>query len=78
MAITAVVKLDPINTGSTGGVVEQIFVQMESGIEENEYQFPWRTYESNSAYKVVENCSDDVKIGWILQDKTGVLRDPNL
>ena len=78
MAITAVVKLDPVDTGSTGGVVEHCFLQMADGVEENGYSFPWRSYESNADYKVIENCSDNVKIGWILQDKTGVIRDPNL
>ena len=78
MAITAVVKLDPVDTGSTGGIVEHAFLVMENAKEENGYQFPWRAYESNADYKVIENCSDNVKIGWILQDRTGVLRDPNL
>ena len=50
---------------------------MEGGVEENGYKFPWRAYESNNDYKVIEDATDNVKIGWILQDKTGVLRDPN-
>ena len=77
MAITAVVKMDPADTYSTGGVVEHVFLDMEDGKEEDGYQFPWRAYESNNDYKVINSASDDVKVGWILQDKTGVLRDPN-
>jgi len=77
MAKIAVVKLDPTDTYSTGGVVEHVFINMENGVEEDGYKFPWRTYESDSAYKVITNATDNVKVGWILQDKTGVLRDPN-
>ena len=77
MAKIAVVKMDPADTYSTGGVVEDVFIHMEGGVEENGYKFPWRAYESNNDYKVIEDATDNVKIGWILQDKTGVLRDPN-
>ena len=76
MAKVAVVKLDPADTYSTGGIVEHVFVHMEGGVEHDDYKFPWRQYEI-SGYKVIEDATDDVKVGWILQDKTGVLRDPN-
>ena len=76
MAKVAVVKLDPADTYSTGGIVEHVFIHMEGGVEQDDYKFPWRQYEI-SGYKVIEDATDDVKVGWILQDKTGVLRDPN-
>ena len=68
--------MDPADTYSTGGVVEHVFIHMENNVEEDGYKFPWR-YESDNNYKVIEDATDNVKVGWILQDKTGVLRDPN-
>ena len=82
MTKVAIVKLDPIETKSTGGIVEKVFLHMvrEDGVadEPGDYRFPWRQYEGNSAYKVITNASDDVNVGWIYQDKTHILRDPNL
>ena len=78
MAKVAIIKLDPTDTHSTGGIVEQVFIRIDNMLEEHGYRFPWRQYEGNSAYKVITDASDDVKIGWIYQDKTHILRDPNL
>ncbi len=82
----AVVKLDPIETGSTGGEVIDIvdwFSVKEARKEGNQipadygdaagpYKNPYEGHEGITCI-----ASETAQIGWILQDKTGVLRDPN-
>ena len=69
MAKIAVVKMEPEDTYSTGGVVEEVFIHMEGGVEENGYKFPWRAYESNNDYKVIEDATDNVKIAGFYKTK---------
>ena len=89
----AIVKLDPADTHSTGGVVEWIGFWEENEVD-NGTVIP-QPYQNSSGvikdgYKAItlstvtgevdENTvlnPDGVKVGWIMQDKTGVLRDPN-
>ena len=78
MAKVAIVKLDPVETKSTGGVVEEIFIKMSNFTQNDGYVLPWQKYVNDSNYKVIDDASDDVVVGWILQDKTNVLHDPNL
>ena len=82
----AVVKLDPADTFSTGGVVVDIVdwfdvsesiadgntISADYGDAEGPFKNP---YEDKSGYKCV--ASETAQIGWIMQDETNVLRDPN-
>ena len=82
----AVVKLDPADTFSTGGVVVDIvdwFSVSESIADGNTIPADYgdvtgtykNPYEDESGYKCV--ASETAQIGWIMQDRTNVLRDPN-
>lgn len=93
----AIVKLDPVETNSTGGVVEWVG-SWEVDEKDNGVIIPQPYQDASgvivSGYKAVvlsEHNKDDtgypfddsiknpdsVKVGWILQDKTNILRDPN-
>ena len=93
----AIVKLDPADTLSTGGVVEWIG-NWEIGETDNGTIIPQPYQDSSgiiqSGYKMVQLSELDkadagypfddsvknpnnVTVGWILQDKTNILRDPN-
>ena len=76
MAKTALVKLDPVEAISTGGIVEKVWVKADTYAPSNIP--PWSDYFGDSNYKIIENVSDDVVVGWVLQDKTNILHDPNL
>ena len=71
----AVVKLDPPETNSTGGVVVEILSQ--AGRAKSDWKVPTgkEHYFDNSEYAVIE-CSDDFKVGWIYTDKTHTLIAP--
>ena len=93
----AIVKLDPADSHSTGGIVEWIGT-WEIGEENDGTIVPQPYQDSNgniqNGYKAIELSESDktdagypfdesvvnpngVKIGWILQNKTNMLRDPN-
>ena len=68
----ALIKLDDtLTTHSNGGVVEKIFIMSD----ETETP-PWTAYIGNSNYSI-EDCPTDCKVGWIKQDKTGLIIDSN-
>ena len=68
----ALIKLDDtLTTHSNGGVVEKIFTMSD----ETETP-PWTAYIGNSNYSI-EDCPTDCKVGWIKQDKTGLIIDSN-
>lgn len=89
----AIVKLDPADTNSTGGVVEWIGFWEDN--EVNDDTIIPQPYQNSSGviqsgYKaitlatVTDEVVDEavlnpngVKVGWIMQDKTGDLRNPN-
>ena len=89
----AIVKLDPADTNSTGGVVEWIGFWEDN--EVNDGTIIPQPYQNSSGviqsgYKaitlatVTDEVVDEavlnpngVKVGWIMQDKTGDLRNPN-
>lgn len=83
-AIYALVKKDDYaTTRSTGGIVEHIYwvlPRTEVGAPTNYFE-PWKNdYDWDSGnYEVIDitESENTVKPGWILQDKTRVLRDPN-
>jgi hypothetical protein len=94
----AIIKLDPIESNSNGGVVEWIG-HWEIGENNNGVVIP-QPYQNTSGiiksgYKMIVLHEWDsealpgpinesiinpkgVKVGWILQDKTNILRDPNI
>ncbi len=76
--IYALVELDDYNTThSTGGIVQKIYWVLPGSPD----MTPWKTdYDwSSGNYTTVDitTAEIEVKIGWIMQDKTGVLREPN-
>ena len=82
----AVVKLDPADSGSTGGIVVDIvdwFSVKEARQNGNSIPAnysdgagPFKNpYEDEEGYTCI--ASDTAQLGWIYADKTGVLRDPN-
>ena len=98
----AVVKLDPADTLSTGGVVEWIgHWETDENDDGTVLSQPYQDSSGNiiSGYKMVQLSEHDkedadypfgtssealsvknpnnVTVGWILQDKTTILRDPN-
>jgi len=83
--IYALVEVDDYaTTKSTGGIVKKIYwvlpLTNSEGADVN-YFTPWKKeYDCNSGkYKAIEitNYEKEVFVGWIMQDKTGELRDPN-
>ena len=82
----AVVKLDPAESGSTGGIVVDIVdwfsvkearqngnaIPADYGDAKGPFKNP---YEDEEGYTCV--ASDTAQLGWIYADKTGILRDPN-
>ena len=76
--IYALVELDDYaTTHSTGGCVVKIYWILPGSPD----MTPWTTdYDwSSGNFKTVEitDSDDEVKIGWIYADKTGILRDQN-
>ena len=84
----ALIKMDDYaTTASTGGIVEQIIItdtvldeQTDLGVDQlgnkvEKYDYVGDKTEANG-YKFIP-CADEVQVGWIYQDKTGELRDPN-
>ena len=71
----AVVKLDPPETNSTGGMVVDILSQ--AGRASSDWKIPEgkEHYFDNSEYAVVE-CNDECSVGWIYTDKTHTLIAP--
>lgn len=69
----ALVKLDPPESNSTGGVVEKIIIWHGDTNDLGHDPYP---YKNTPGYKCIP--SEEAEAGWILQDKTGVLRDPNI
>ena len=87
-SLKALVKMDDYaTTASTGGIVEQIIItdtvldeQTDLGVDQlgnkvEKYDYVGDKTEANG-YKFIP-CADEVQVGWIYQDKTGELRDPN-
>lgn len=78
--LKALVRMDDYaTTASTGGIVEDV-ITMDTTLDD-EAAARGTTYEyavgkNEPEYKLVD-CDSTVKVGWIYQDKTGVLRDPN-
>jgi len=89
----AIVKLDSTDTRSTGGVVEWIGYWEENEVDNGTViPQPYQDSSGVilSGYKAITLATvtgevnditvvnpDGVKVGWIMQDKTNVLRDPN-
>jgi hypothetical protein len=84
----ALIKMDDYaTTASTGGIVERIIItdtvlDEQTGLTDqagnplsNGYDYVGDKTEANG-YKFIP-CADEVQEGWIYQDKTGELRDPN-
>jgi hypothetical protein len=82
----AIVELDPADSHSTGGIVIDVvdwFSVSQSIVEGNSIPADYsdaagvykNPYEGQAGIKAIP--SETAQIGWILQDKTGVLRDPN-
>lgn len=76
----AIVKLDPSSSNSTGGVVIAIehwryTIESKEARRGTQYINGSKRYEMNADYKCVQ--SDTAQVGWILQDKTGILMDSN-
>ena len=76
----AIIKLDPPSSKSTGGVVVDIehwkyTISSKEARRGTQYINGSGRYEMNSDYKCIQ--SDDAQVGWILQDKTGILMDSN-
>ena len=69
----AVVKLDPPETKSTGGMVVEIISQAAATV--SDFSTP-KKYVNNSEYLLVR-CDDNCQIGWIYTDKTNYLKSPN-
>jgi hypothetical protein len=73
MGKVVLIKLDDFaTTKSTGGIVEAI---SEDNFANNYIYFSNKV--NNKNYAIVKTDNDNVKMGWIYQDKTHVLRDPN-
>jgi len=66
----ALIKLDT-EADSNGGVVEKVFF-----VPDGSESTPWIDWVGNSAYSI-EDCPSDCEIGWIKQDKTGLIIDSN-
>ena len=79
-SLKALVKMDDYaTTASTGGVVEQIITidtVLDELAAERGTTYEYAVGKNEPEYKMVD-CDETVKVGWIYQDKTGVLRDPN-
>jgi hypothetical protein len=83
--IYALVELDDYaTTKSTGGIVKKIYWVLPLENPEDaaaNYFTPWKKeYDWDSGkYKAIEvtNYRKEVFVNWIMQDKTGELRDPN-
>ena len=76
------VKLDPVETKSTGGIVIDNVTRFSETLEaeqrSNRVFVPFDgEYNNNSNYKIIYSNNRNVKKGWIYQDKTHILRDPN-
>ena len=79
-SLKALVKMDDYaTTASTGGIVEEI-ITMDTKLDEEAAErgttYEYAVGKNEPEYKMVD-CDETVKVGWIYQDKTGVLRDPN-
>ncbi len=73
MGKVVLIKLDDFaTTKSTGGIVE---VVSDNTFADNYVYFSDKV--NNKNYAIVRTNNDNVKAGWIYQDKTHVLRDPN-
>ena len=76
----ALVKMDPAETNSTGGVVEEVIVGDteldDSATGRGESSYDYSEKQDVSGYQLI-NCGDDVKVGWIYADKTNVFIDSN-
>jgi len=83
--IYALVELDDYaTTQSTGGEVRKIYwvlpypADAEAPVNAST---PWKNYPgwNSDTFKVIDitNFEEEVALNWVLQDKTGVLRDPN-
>jgi len=66
----ALIKLD--NDGiSNGGSVHKVFF-----VPDGSESTPWIDWINNSQYSI-EDCSSECDVGWIKQDKTGLIIDSN-
>lgn len=77
----AVLDMDDYSTTqSSGGIVKDI-VQHKDGTDENTIrQTNVNSYRLGDAEKTIsidEETYNQAKVGWIYQDKTNLLRDPN-
>ena len=75
------VELDPVESKSTGGIVidniNRFSETLEAEQRNNRIFVPFNEEYNNSNYKIIYSNDRNVKKGWIYQDKTHVLRDPN-
>jgi|TARA_B100001094_G_scaffold166110_1_gene160779 hypothetical protein len=66
----AVVKLDPVESNSTGGIVEEL-AYMIDGVARTDSEMTQHWVNKYDEYKLVPIEEDDpVKVGWIYTDKT--------
>ena len=66
----AVVKLDPVESNSTGGMVEEL-AYMIDGVSRTDSEMTQHWINKYDEYKLVLIEDDDpVKAGWIYTDKT--------
>ena len=73
MGKVVLIKLDDFTTTkSTGGIVEMV---SDDNFANNYIYFADKV--NNKNYAIVKTNNDNVKMGWIYQDRTHVLRDPN-
>ena len=68
----AVIKLDPPEAKSTGGMVVEIITQ--AAATRSDFRTPEK-YINNPNYLLI-TCSDNCEIGWIYTDKTNQLIAP--
>lgn len=76
----AIVKKDPPETNSTGGIVVKISNWPENASERVGSVYDLSTqrfYNPSYKYELIP-CGDDVKEGWIYTDKTNIFVDSNV
>ena len=73
----AVVQMDPVESGSTGGVVVALKDWPENASERTGTVFELK-YEFGTEHNFeLIPCGDDVEVGWIYTDKTHLFVDSN-
>ena len=76
--LKALVKLDPAESLSTGGIVEEV-ITCDTVLDEKHggnYLYLSDTLEAPSGYLFIE-CPKETQEGWIYTDKTNIFVDSN-